>query len=471
VESEVWATEIGALCKQRRWTQQRLIHELRCVARSRNVELPADESLKRMLRLWNTAKRGLSPFYAELLGTAFGVPFAEGKPGGGDMTPGTSAGVAPYDGRTRPDGTADVDQGHDPVLLWGPGGMPAALEGMVDVMERRRFLELTGGTLASAAHQWMVAEPARIAAVLEGRRVDHAAVDDFERVVDIRRRQDDVLGGKAIYDVSTADLRLTIDVLRHCSYPEPVGRRLYAVAAEQARLAGWAAFDAGNPGLAQRLWLAGLRASHESGNPALGANILRCMALQQSTPGDPRAAITLLRSARTHAGPALTATEKAALAVRLAYAHAGAGEVGNADAEIDEAFTQIGLARREDDPPYIYWVTPAIISGAAGQALLVGGAPGRAISHLDNAAAATDRAAYPRDLVLLLLSQATAHARDGNAEHAVHLGHEAVDLASEVASGRVGRSFAELARDIEAAGHPADELREHASSLLEPPPV
>jgi hypothetical protein len=473
VESEVWATEIGVLCKERRWTQQRLIYELRCVARSQKVELPADESLKRMLRMWNTANRGLSPFYASLLSAVFGVPFAEGKPGCGDSAdsslpaaPGARLGMAPYHVNTGPGSAADIDPG----LLWTPGGMPAALEGMVAAMRRRQFLELTGGALAGAAHQWMVADPARIAAVLKGRPVDHVAVDDLDRVVDIRRRQDDVLGGGAVYDVVSADLRLTIDILRHCSYGEDVGRRLYAVAAEQARLAGWAAFDAGNPGLAQRLWLAGLRASHEAGDPAMGANILRCMA-EQAIPGDPRGAVTLLRSALAHAGPALTATEKAVLAVVLAVAFATAGEAGNADAEIDKAFTQISGARSENDPPYMYWTTPADISGWAGDAHLAGGTPGRAIPHLDSAVAATDRAAYPRAWVWTQLRLATAHTRDGHPEHAVHLGHEAVDLASTVASSQVRRSFAALVHEIETTGHPAADLREHASSVLEPPPV
>jgi hypothetical protein len=470
VESKVWATEIGALCRQREWTQQRLVYEMRRVAAGRMVTLPADESIKRMLRQWNRGDRGPSPFYAGLLSAALKVPFAAGKPGGAKATaaPGASAGVAPYDSPTGSDGAAGVDPGHDPVLWWGPGGMPAALEGMVTAMERRRFLEVTGGALASAAHQWMVADPARVAAALEGRRVDHAVVDDFDRVVDVRRRQDDVLGGKAVYDVAVADLRLTIDVIRHCSYGEDVGRRLYAVAAEQARLAGLVAFDAGNPGLAQRFLLAGLRASHEGGHPALGvgANILREMALQQSTDGDPREAVTLLRSARTHAGPALTPTEKAVLAGALAYAHATASEAGNADAEIDEAFTQIGRARPDEDPPYMYWATPADISAVAGAALVTGGTPGRAIPHLDDAVATTDRVAYPREWVVYQFALATAHARDGNPEHAVHLGHEAVDLASTVASGRVGNRFAELVREIEATGHSAADLREHASSLL-----
>ncbi len=448
VESEIWATEIGALCAQRGWTRTRLIYEMRRAARGRNIELPAGDSLKRMVRSWNRGDRGLSAFYAEILGAALGVGFAVGKPGGDFVDHG------------------EADAG--PGWLWGPGGMPAALEGMVAAMERRQFLELTGGALAAAAHQWMVADPcARVTAVLAGRRVDHAAVDDLDRVVDIRRRQDDVLGGGAVYDVVTADLRLTVNILRHCSYGEAVGQRLYAVAAEQARLAGWAAFECGNPGLAQRFWLAGLRASHEAGDSALGvgANILQFMAYQ-SIAGDPHGAVTLLRSARTHAGPVLTPTEKAALGSLLAHAYAGAGEMGNADAEIDEAFTQIGRARPDEDPPYMYWCTPAGISWWAGRALLAGGAPERAIPHLGSAAAATDQAALPRDWVGAQLDLATAHARDGNPELAVHLGHEAVDLASTVASSRVGRAFADLVREVEATGHPAADLREHARPLL-----
>ncbi len=41
--------------------------------------------------------------------------------------------------------------------------MAAALGGIATVMKRRRFLEVTGGMLAGAAHRWMVADPARIA--------------------------------------------------------------------------------------------------------------------------------------------------------------------------------------------------------------------------------------------------------------------------------------------------------------------
>jgi hypothetical protein len=358
---------------------------------------------------------------------------------------------------------ADADPGRELALWWAPGGMPTVLEGTIMIVERRRFLELTGGALAGAAHQWMVADPARIAAALDGARVDAAAVDDLERVLDVRRRQDDLLGGGAVYDAVAADLRLTVDLLRHSSYTEAVGGRLYGVAAEQARLAGWAAFDAGNAGLAQRLWLVGLRAAHEAGDLAVGANVLCCMAEQATAGNDPRGAVTLLRTAYAHAAGAMTATEKAALAVELAHAHAAAGDPGAAAGEIEAAFAWLDRARPEEDPPYIYWCTRANVSYTAGKAL-VRDEPRRAIPYLEDAVsdlAASNR----RSSVTCILALATAHARDGRPEHAAHLGHQAVDPAFAVDSARVRRGFAELAREIEAAGHPAADLREHAGVL------
>ncbi len=76
---EVRVTDIGTLCEGRRWPRTRLVHELRQAARPRNVRLPGDESLERMIRQWNAGDRGLSPLYAELLTAVFGVPFSREK--------------------------------------------------------------------------------------------------------------------------------------------------------------------------------------------------------------------------------------------------------------------------------------------------------------------------------------------------------------------------------------------------------
>lgn len=61
-------------------------------------------------------------------------------------------------------------------------------------------------------------------------------------------------------------------------------------------------FDHGNPGQAQRYWLAGLQAAHAAGDRACGANILRLMSMQVGTAGQSQEAITLAEAAQQGAG-------------------------------------------------------------------------------------------------------------------------------------------------------------------------
>ncbi len=159
-------------------------------------------------------------------------------------------------------------------------------------MERRHFMAMTGLTLTAVAHQWLL-DPARVAASVLGKRVDHAVVADLERVADARRRLDDALGGGSLLPATREDLRLVVALLKNSSYTQEVGQRLHAVAAEFARIAGWLAFDTNRPALAQRYFLAGLRSAHVSGDRALGASILGCMSVQAAFSENPRDAVVL----------------------------------------------------------------------------------------------------------------------------------------------------------------------------------
>lgn len=67
--------DINDLSCARGWSRSRLVLELRRTAAAQRTTLPGDDSLKRMIRLWANGQRGLSPLYAGLLTTVFGVRF------------------------------------------------------------------------------------------------------------------------------------------------------------------------------------------------------------------------------------------------------------------------------------------------------------------------------------------------------------------------------------------------------------
>src|SRR5690606_22178838 len=65
-----------------------LVRELRNVAAARGVQLPGDASLSRMIRMWASGERRLSPFYADLFSALFGVTLV---PASTPSTPATTS--------------------------------------------------------------------------------------------------------------------------------------------------------------------------------------------------------------------------------------------------------------------------------------------------------------------------------------------------------------------------------------------
>lgn len=65
--------DVAGLCAAHGWTRARLIKALRNVAALEGRELPSDDSLKRMIRLWVNGTRRPSEDYAGLLARAFGI--------------------------------------------------------------------------------------------------------------------------------------------------------------------------------------------------------------------------------------------------------------------------------------------------------------------------------------------------------------------------------------------------------------
>ncbi len=326
---------------------------------------------------------------------------------------------------------------------WNSGGAVAALAEVVDAdsMERRQFLALTGVTLTAGAHQWLF-DPARVAASVMGKRVDHAVVDDLERVADARRRIDDAIGGGALLRAVREDLRLVVSLLANAAYTEAVGVRLHAVAAEFGRLAGWLAFDSEQPALAQRYYLAALRAAHVSGDRAIGANILGFMSAQAAKSDRPCDAVTLAESAlavESSLSPAVAGSVYGRLAV-------GAAQVGDASAArraLDKTFELQARVVSKHEPSWIYWFSEAEAQSLAGRSLLALGRFPEADRHLRRAVASLDPA-FARERALWLARLATARLGMGRVDQAFVTANEAATMIRRLDSPRDRRVLADF---------------------------
>lgn len=330
---------------------------------------------------------------------------------------------------------------------WDARGAVASLREVLEAvgMDRRHFVILTGTGLTAFAHDWLL-DPARLAAAVEGKRADHTVVDDLERVAEARRRLDDSLGGGTVFRAVREDLRLVTAILDNSSYTEEVGQRLHAVAAEFARLAGLLAYDSNNEALAQRYYMAGLRAAHSSGNRAVGANILAFMS-KQARDRDPRDAVRLAESALVGAKD-LTPATASWLQARIASSAAHAGDANTADRAEGRMFQLMADIDPAAEPPWIYWWSDAEAHYHAGQSALALNKPRQAETQFRSALARLDPS-FPRDRASWFTRLAVARVRLGELDGACSAATEAGGLLRRLDSQHLWTRLGEFRKAVQ----------------------
>ncbi len=234
-------------------------------------------------------------------------------------------------------------------VAWTVDGGLALLESATGgaLLDRRGFLILGAGTATAVANDWLTIEPPQLVSVLRGGRVNDRLVRCFEARLPALRQMDHTLGGGHVRNVVDAELRLVTDVLAKSSYSETIGQRLFAVAAELGRVAGWASCDAGLHAAAERYWMAALRAAHIASDRGIGANILKCMSLQRVDTDRSDEALALAKAARDGA-QASPARVVAMLTIRVARMHAVRGEASDCERLLTQA--ERAMARADDEP-------------------------------------------------------------------------------------------------------------------------
>ena len=125
-----------------------------------------------------------------------------------------------------------------------------------------------------------------------------------------------------------------------------------------------------------------MHAAHAAGDRSTAANLVSTLAYQVANIGDPREAVLLARSAQSGARAHASATMRALLAERVAWAHARAGETRHTERALALVETEYDQRRPADDPSWVYWLDPDEITVMAGRCYVELGQPDRAIPLL-----------------------------------------------------------------------------------------
>ncbi len=340
---------------------------------------------------------------------------------------------------------------HDLVLSapWSHRGTVEAavvLRGGDGWVKRRVFLSLTGPALTAPAHQWLIHEPGPLVSGLSGRRVSIGLVDRLTAMIVELRRMDDVAGGGSVLSLAEQQFGWVTGLLDQASYNERTGRALHVALAELGQLCGWGAYDAGQPGIAQRYYIAALRAAHSADDRPLGAHILGSMAYQAAREGQPAAAVTFVETALAGTRGQQTPRLLTALYSRQAYALATLRDSSGCTAAISKARAHVERTKQDDEPLYLYWVAPGEVTAGAGRCLLKLGHADQAAALLHEGIALFDES-FVRDRRNYSIRLAEALAQPGpqrDLDAAAGQGMAAIDLAESLDSHLGNRRLCDL---------------------------
>ncbi|WP_261556287.1 helix-turn-helix domain-containing protein [Frankia tisae] len=364
------------------------------------------------------AVRGMAPARSAPAG-----PASAGSAGAG---PGTSSGIPAARGvgpaRARP--------------VPASAAVPATRPAPVDDWDPVRL-----------AHEWLLLEPPQVVELAAGRHVGAALAEKVEGRVGQFRRLDDYVGGRDLAGLVERELIGTVAMLREAVYDAAVGRRVLSAVAQLCQLAGWIAADAGRHGAAARFLTGGIRAAHAGGDAELAANLISTQAYQMVNHADVRQGVLLAQTACAGVGRSASATTRALLADRLAWAHARAGE----RRACEQALTVVErLHDRSDpaaDPAWVYWLDAREIDVMAGRCWTELRRPDRAEARLRHGLTGYDPL-RARELSLYETWFAEVHLQQGDVERACARAIRAARLDARVNSARTAERLRMLARRL-----------------------
>ncbi|MBB5918602.1 hypothetical protein BJY24_007514 [Nocardia transvalensis] len=255
------------------------------------------------------------------------------------------------------------------------------------------------------------------------------------------RDLDNKMGGGRVRLTIVQYLHNSVAPLLRGSYAEAVGRQLFAATAELTKLAGWAAYDQEEHGLAQRYLIQALRLARAAGDPGLGAEILAAVSHQATYVGRPGDAVDLARAARISARSADLGALESACHLVEAHGHAARRDKASCAVSLNAAKRAFARAEASDRPAWPAYFDSAYMSAKVAHCFRDLGDDVRTARFAEQSLDMSD--GYSRGRAFNLTLLAATRASEDPIE-AVRVGRQALDLVASLSS---RRSYAYL-RDL-----------------------
>lgn len=361
-----------------------------------------------------------------------------------------------------PPSTADVATDPASAALEFAADWRHGIEAVVELwrtdMQRRNLLNITAfSALAfmTPAMRWLTnpldEQPARSGV----RIVGEPDVEMVRRITGAFRTLDNQFGGGHVRDSVVRFLDGEVAPLLTGHYDARTGTALLSATAEATQLAGWASYDAGMDGLAQRYMIQALRLAAAAGDRPLGAEILAAMSHQAAYLRAGAEAVDLARAAGRAAADAGVAAVQAESAVLEAQGHAVGGNEAACAVALDRAEKLLDRADRAADPQWLGYFDEAYLAAKFGHCFTALGRGDLAYRFAERSLI-MDGKHYARGYQFNLALLAVAHVQRGEPEQAATVATQALVAAEGLHSARAGVYLDDLAlRLAPYAGLPA----------------
>jgi hypothetical protein len=442
-------TPLQAARHAKGWSQPRAAWELIQLAKRKKINVASARSLKTELSRWENG-RVTPDFYQSLLCELYDSTPAELGFGIQGLPP---------------------DSGH------GESGAGAALIGKPDWTRddlRNLSASLDDAISRSAlrdiemmAHEWLSADTPQLIELGAGRHVSDSLITAVEHRVIQLRRTDDFISGRTSHTLVRQEIEATTSLLNDAALTENQANRVLTAAGELFQLAAWVAADAGLYRDAAKYAESGILAAHAAGNAPLAANVISTFSYQLANTGNPRQAALLARTAYAGARRDATATTKALLLERVAWADARSGDLASCERSLGQVEANFSHAEPQDDPDWVYWLNRQEVDVMAGRCYTELNRPDRGKRLLMDAVSGYDDALI-REKSLYLSWLAEDHVLLGEIDAACAIATQILELKSRANSARTDERLRHLAgllrnhRDVQITAEFLDRFKNSA---------